>query len=493
MPPPAGPPAPGSGPPMGGPPGDPYDPPSFSTDGDADPSGFDWRMHRVDPRNLDRHLVRDTLTNVDTLRPWRYPRPETGSIVNHAVRFRAQFASKPDYIRAIWYPRLGTEHYTVKTYLYTFPKLSRNATKAQICDFLHRVCRHSIGFAVYVPPFATMIHDHHFGLWYPELPAHCRDYWEFYDQVLHQALTGSSANLNDSELTRHLITEFSGYQILWLLANIAGHPGVSISTHYPQMPRQSRDMSFHDYMQLWSHFLHLEHCRGIAYSDVYFVESWLSNLHPAFDNTLKPLVLALTRDCTINTPLPIHFTPGHLVTFICSRATSIGLRSLTPASTPTSLKPASRTSSAPTRQLIEAPPEYQDVRLLDEDLPEDIFASVCSLMATSNSRTCDICSASDHLLASCPVLRRVLSDPTKARRLLSAVENAQSSRGGSTQTQRPSRSASRARTPPHSNRSAPTRALQLDGDDTDEDATICQLTDDETGTDTEPEHGPDFP
>ena len=462
-------------------------PPSIVSDSDSDLDGFDWRMHRVDPRHLDQHLVHDALSNVDTLRPWRYPRPETGSLRNHAVRFRAQFANKPDYLRAIWYHRLGTAHYTVKTYLHTFPKLPKNATKAQICDFLHRVCRHSVGFAVYVPPFATMVHDHHFGLWYADLPPHSRDYWEFYDQVLHQALTSNSAGLSDSDLTRHLTSEFSGYQIIWLLANVADHPGVSLSSNYPTMPAQRRETSFHGYMQLWSHFLHLEHCRGIAYSDVFFVESWLLRLHSTFDHTLKPFILALLRDCPLDRPLPIHFTPEHLPTFICSRAISIGLRDLKPDTTPTSLRPASR--SAPTRMLTDS--ELVDVRLLDDQLPEDIFALVCSIMA-SGPRSCDVCSSSDHLLASCPVLRRILSDPVKARRLLAAVQDARSSRGGSpTQTSRPSRASPRARTPPRNNRSAPTRALDLDADDTDEDATVCQLTDDENGTDTE-SATPDF-
>ena len=465
----------------GSPGGDSGDEPCSVGSAHDDLDGFDWRMHRVDPRNLDRHLVRDALANVDTLRPWRYPRPETGSMRNHAVRFRAQFANKPDYLRAIWYARLGTEHYTVKTYLYTFPKLPKRATKAQICDFLHRVCRHSVGFAVYVPPFATMVHDHHFGLWYPDLPGHARDYWEFYDQVLHQALTGRAADLSESELTRHLTSEFSGYQILWLLANIAGHPGVSISAPYPTMPTQRRDASFHDYMQLWHHFLHLEHCRGIAYSDVFFVESWLSRLHPVFDNTVKPLILALLRDCPVNRPLPIHFTPEHLAIYICERATSIGMRDLKPDTSPAALRPVSRPSSAPTRLLDNAAADYQDVRLLADDLPDDIFAQVCSLMANNHSRTCDICSATDHLLASCPVLRRVLSDPLKARRLLTAVETAHSNRGGPAQT---SRAGPRVRTPPRSNRTAPTRAMDLDDAATDQDATACQLTDDEN-TDTE--------
>ena len=443
-----------------------------------DLDGCDWRMHRVDPRHIDTYMVRDVPHGINTLRPWRYPRPETGTIRNFAVRFRAQFSNKDDYPRAIALPRLGSEHCAVKSYLCTFPKLPKSASKAQICDFLHRICRHGTGFAVYVPPFATMTHENHTGLWYNDLPDHCRVHWEFYDQTLHQALAGSAASLYDTDSTKHLVAEFSGYQILWLLANIAGHPGVSISVMQPSMPRQKRDMTFHDYMQEWSHFLHLEHCRGIAYSDVYFVETWLERLHPAFDDTLKPLILGFLRDCTRNEPVPIHFSPEHLLTHICSRAISIGITTLTPLSSPSSLSTSRRPTSnpsAPTRQIETT---IQDVRLLHDELPNDIYASICSLMASSATRTCDLCQATDHMVASCPILHRVISDSDKTRRLLSALERGRASRGGSTNSSMNNSPSSRARTPPTNNRSSMLRQLS-DDNDTDDDATLCQLADDE--------------
>ena len=398
-------------------------------------------------------------------------------------------------------PPLVSTNYQVKHFLYSFPRLPKSATKAHICDFLHRITRHGVGYSVYIPPFATMTHANHTGLWYPDLPTHCRDYWDFYDQVLHQALTGSAANLGDSDLTRHLVAEFSGYQIIWLLAYIAGHPGVSITVLQPTVPRQKRETSFHDYMQAWSHFLHLEHCRGIAYSDVYFVETWLENLHPVFNTTVKPLILGLLRDCLRDVPVPIHFSPEHLILFICSRAHSVGLYTLTSASTPASMSSATTSrrsgSTAPTRQLLSDPgppsDEFVDVRLLDQDLPTDIYASICSLMAANSSRSCDLCQATNHMVASCPVLHRVIADPTKTRRVLSALDPGRTSRGGSTNSSSRNLSSTRARTPPRGNRTAPTRALELDADDTDDEATLRQLTDDENDSHDPQDQSPDFP
>ena len=227
------------------------------------------------------------------------------------------------------------------------------------------------------------------------------------------------------------------------------------------------------------------------------MEMWLEYLHSSFNDTLKPLIFGLLRDCNRNVPVPIHFSPEHLINYVCSRAHSIGMYSLTSSTTPaTAFASSSRrqSSSLPTRQLQAGPsPSYQDIRLLDNDLPDDIFASVCSLMASNTTQRCDLCNDTNHLMASCPILHRVIADPTKTRRLLSALEQRPSSRGGSSQDF----SRSRARTPTSSNRTASTRrvdaatrALDLDDEDTDDDTVIRQLTDDE---DSQNNSGPDFP
>ena len=62
--------------------------------------------------------------------------------------------------------------------------------------------------------------------------------------------------------------------------------------------------------------------------------------------------------------------------------------------------------------------------------------------------------------------------------LLSALERGRTSRGGSTNSSMNNSPSSRARTPPTNNRSSMLRQLS-DDNDTDDDATLCQLTDDE--------------
>ena len=91
-------------------------------------------------------------------------------------------------------------------------------------------------------------------------------------------------------MRRHLIHDPSGYQIIWRLAAVAGHPGLSAQVFQTQFPRQSSSLSLMDYTAKWAHYLHLQHCRGVTYSDAFYVEQWLENLHPSFDK-LKTLGL----------------------------------------------------------------------------------------------------------------------------------------------------------------------------------------------------------
>ena len=129
-----------------------------------------------------------------------------------------QYCNKDYFLTCIAVEKLGTESHTLKQFLYSFPRLPKNASEAQICDFYHRVVCHCTGYSVCVPPFATQNDKSCTGDWYPDLPAHCHARWGYYDQCLQQALVSSSAGLADTELTKSLVSEFSGYNIMWNLA-----------------------------------------------------------------------------------------------------------------------------------------------------------------------------------------------------------------------------------------------------------------------------------
>ena len=95
------------------------------------------------------------------------------------------------------------------------------------------------------------------------------------------------------------------------------------------------------------------------------------------------------------------------------------------------------------------------------------------------------------MIATCPRLQKMMSDPARARRIVNAVQQGRTSRGGSTTYSTASTSSlssnsmqARARTPPTSNRSATIRQLQ--DDNTDDDVGSAVFTDEEGSV------GPDF-
>ena len=123
---------------------------------------------------------------------------------------------------------------------------------------------------------------------------------------------------------------------IFLLAGIAGHSGLAFNNRWITIPCQGCNTSLQDYMQSWKHFLHINHCCGITYSDVYFVETWLERLHSTYNETLKLLILGLLQDCLLDVPVPIPFTAKHLISYVTASAPSIGIYTLKALTTPAS-------------------------------------------------------------------------------------------------------------------------------------------------------------
>ena len=97
------------------------------------------------------------------------------------------------------------------------------------------------------------------------------------------------------------------------------------------------------------------------------------------------------------------------------------------------------------------------------DIDNDLFAAICSL-ATTNPCTCDICGAVNHMIATCPCLQKMMSDPAHVCQIVNEVQQGCTSRGGSTANLTASITSlllnsmqSRAHAPPTSNWSATTQ------------------------------------
>ena len=460
------------------------------------PEGIDWRYFRVDPRTLDEA----TNFGNGTCAPWRYLRPETHSRINHPVRMKVFLCSRDRMMEALEEQRLGTEAFPMKNFLYNFPKLAKASTPPDILEFLGHVSRYCLGTAVYVPPLHTYNYNNHTGEWYDYLPDHCVHSWDFYDEALHQALV-KYGNLSDSDTVSHLITETSGYEILWQLAQNAGHPALALGVVSAPLPRQKGSQSLAEYLRAWRHFLLVSYLKGEFLSDRYFLETFIEHMHSSFDHGVKGHLISLLRDIPVDRRVQDQWRIPKLVGYICSVAKRFhGNGNLSPTTAPRDLNSnrGSRNHSTPGQAIrsITDTPAIEDVRAVDiptsstsstpplMDIRQtslvtdlDIYAAICEI-SLANQRTCDLCGAQDHFIASCPRLVRLLKDPVACKRVLNNISKHLSPQGGSPNMATPLASPRRNNaTPPRNNRSQPVRAI-LQDDDTDTDNTAND-TDDE--------------
>ncbi len=201
----------------------------------------------------------------------------------------------------------------------------------------------------------------------------------------------------------------------------------------------------------------------------------------------------------MNRPVTRPLTPEHIAECICNLGVHFGLRNLLPSHTPKefasthvkSVAPrmllpkassgtsdsSSRTRSTGNQSERRKSSESRETRALDirqmDQIDDEIVLSVAALMARE-PRTCDCCGSDKHLIPSCPRLHAIAQDKTKTDRLKSTLDRILASGGGQSS--------------PSNHRSAANdvRALTDEGQfddatETDAEATIHSLTDDEDG------------
>ena len=448
--------------------------------------GLDWRQHRIDPRTISTSTVHIS-SGVRTIPPWKYPRAETGSLYNYAVCLDVGIVCKDQYLDNLK-ERLGTEAYTVKNFCYNFPCLPNDCSRANLCTFYHAVCAYAHHFGVYVPPFITQIPHTCRGAWFPDLPLWCTYRFGFYDENLRLALLGKNAALSHSPLVAHLVREPHGYAILFKIAKICGHPALSDSIVPISVPRQRSDTDFLAYLHQWQHYAYIQFCQGVNFSDRYFTERFITEMHSVFNATLKPHMLMLLRRVEVNTPLVFYWWPDQILDYLITSAARIGL-TITTDTTPrefaqprrtttTSTKPSTPPAAAPVsrlsrssramRQLLDEPSTVAQVTEDDNDLAY----AIRSLMAAPC--TCSFCTKEGHLAAACPDLAAILSDPDRRRCILHLMQSPDSNGGGTNDS-------SRNATPPRRN----IRSIDANDTDTntDTDLSVHQIdTDDDAST-----------
>jgi hypothetical protein len=446
---------------------------------------FDWRRHRVDPRRLEESILTDT----KTIRPWLYPRSETGSSINYPVSFKTLLFSRDEFVSHFEHPIIGTDWgMSVKEFSFGFPSLPKEATKSEIFEYLSQVCRYALGGAVYVPPIHTYVETSEFGAWWDYVPDIYKERLQYYDVLLRNLLVSKQAYIIGTPSLAHLVKETSGYRILWWMAYHAGHPALVPGFSDVLVPTQGKDESLTDYMQKWQHYLHVECIQGTFLSDRYFLETFVRGMNSVYNGNLKAFLYHSVRRVPVNSPVPAYYSPKNLLEYIRTLAVNIGLHNLELTQTPKEFADERRRPSTRSRHtsdnstLSSRSSSTATIRAVEVDfLEDDDLVTIYSLMASNTTRKCDLCESPDHLIAKCPQIETYRRDPHKLRRLLRALQDARtpddaSKKTGTTNSSSAPSNDTRSRTPTRSNASRAT-VNQLTGDDTDDDVTISQLSD----------------
>jgi hypothetical protein len=140
----------------------------------------------------------------------------------------------------------------------------------------------------------AMVPHHDRGQLHNLLPTHCTEHWAHCDSSIRQALLGKHVRLDCSDISKPVMHERSGCQMLWRLAHLAGHPRLSENFVDPGSPHQRSSMELIMCGSEWITRLHLHYYQGTFLSDRYFAETFVTNMSAAM-NALKAHIHAQIR------------------------------------------------------------------------------------------------------------------------------------------------------------------------------------------------------
>ena len=181
------------------------------------------------------------------------------------------------------------------------------ATPSQVFQWYTSVAQYAQGMGVYVPPLHTVQPGKIFGRWESDLPAEYLSQTDYFNTVLSQALRSKGTNLFGTKRHEILRPERDALRLLYRVLELAKHPRLTLGVAAEDIPRQRYDQSMADYYVEFMHSAICAFVTGRVFSDRYFVESFIVNLHPAIKQPASAYWLMLTRQTVINV-FPFSFS-----------------------------------------------------------------------------------------------------------------------------------------------------------------------------------------
>jgi hypothetical protein len=363
-----------------------------------------WTHARFDLDKIDEALDLDT----GLFLPWDAPRPDHGRIRNFALYMpslhldqKVFLSSFNSGLAAVGFSRFDPKN--LRQFQDAFPIFGPDDVSNYL-DWHDSVVLHGITFGVFVPPVHTLRDCNPLGIWFELLPLHVQNDAQNHFRFL---LTGCiRGKLHPSLRQEHpdiynIIQKrkSDGYLLLYDLALHCGqHPLLCHHGSFAMHPIQDSDMTLSQYVDHWLHFIRRQILDGVIFSDRFFHEQFLFNMHASVRSRLGPYLHNKVVSVPLGTPLPPSLAPDCLVSHLTQHVKHLNVKVLL-AKTPRQL-------SSPS-----APSAHNHVRALQLPAPQEPEMATLMIAALRTPGPCILCRSPEHKFAQCPSLAALKDEP----------------------------------------------------------------------------------
>ena len=404
---------------------------------------------------VDVHSQVDVDVDCGTIAPWRAQRPDYGETLNWPVELTLHGVDK-EYFLGAYQGRLYDQK-QFKDFQANFPEFTGTDLR-QLIPYLGKVAQYCSGYAVFCPVPSSYRYRNKLGLWFDELPEAVRsDAISKHGHILATVLLNPKKGIiNNTKFGPSLRHEQSGYDILYRLAFLGGHPQLVDFAGERLEPKQGEDDPISEYIYNWEYYLLIAMLDGTHYSDRYVLHRLIRGIH----RSLKPLATFLETKLapfnspdSVHRPIPDSLRPADLVltlqqfcaddgklswtvlsprqisaaSFSRDRLSSSKLSPRPFSSRPPAPSSASSASGAGTiiRELhtAPAPATDSDSPLTDDEQYEFRLCALTNSGGT-NPSPCFWCQKTDHRMSDCAWAKKAATDPRAARAIRSFLANA---------------------------------------------------------------------
>jgi hypothetical protein len=241
----------------------------------------EWHCIRIDPALSNVPIDPDT----NCIPSWFASKPdETGLVESHPLLSPGQCNDPKSFLSYICSCPFDKKEME-KVLYQSFPSFAvpanMDATEA-ILPYLETAISKFAAVGIYIPPLQTLSANDPRGAWFKYMNQQMQNRcMTNYRTVIMQCLKNPKKKLMNEPIISAILTGcHDGYEAMYLLAKLGGHPRLQDTTECDIPPMQTRDMNLLAYLQKWQAYLYKEFLNGVHYSQWYWLDAFLKNSHP---------------------------------------------------------------------------------------------------------------------------------------------------------------------------------------------------------------------